>query len=112
MAETIITKASHQLLLEYITNVPDIPNMKESTIEELLCEVSLLNRKTKRPNPSTQQSLPKHKKQNKTTTLSGAAAASSSSTATSTAHALISSSDTNTISVNPKNGISSKGKDN
>ena len=51
-AESIITDASHHLLPEYITNVPNISNLIESTIEEILCEVSLLNRNLKKhPSP-------------------------------------------------------------
>jgi len=44
LAESVITNASHIIIPEHITNVPDIPVKIESAIQGLLCESSLLSR--------------------------------------------------------------------
>ena len=79
------------IIPEYITTVPDIAQLIESRIDDLLCEMSLLDRKLrKRPTPSTANKKPKAKKQK----VSDPVAAVTS------------------LEVdNPKNGVSSKGKD-
>ena len=43
LAESVITDASHLIIPEHITNIPDIPVQIESTIQGLLCESSLLS---------------------------------------------------------------------
>ena len=43
LAEGVITGASHLIVPEHILNVPDIPAQIESTIQGLLCELSLLS---------------------------------------------------------------------
>ena len=44
LAESVITDASHIIIPEHITNVPDIPVMIESSIQDVLCESSLMSR--------------------------------------------------------------------
>ena len=117
-AESIITDASHHLLPEYITNVPNIPNMIESTIEELLCEISLLNRNLKkRPSPPSNKTPQQKRSKNnppgiKRSSISTTSSniASSSSSTNPTAPPSVPAPITNTKN-NPKNGVSSKGKD-
>ena len=91
LAETIINDATHMIIPEYITTVPNNAQLIESRIDDLLCEMSLLDRKLrKRPTPSTANKKPKAKKQK----VSDPVAAVTS------------------LEVdNPKNGVSSKGKD-
>ena len=54
LAETLIHNASYIIIPEYITTVPDITSKIESSIEELMCETSLIDKKfCKRPHPTT-----------------------------------------------------------
>ena len=48
LAETLIHNASHIIIPEYITTVPDITSKIESSIEELMCETSLRPQKNKK----------------------------------------------------------------
>ena len=90
LAETIINEATHMIIPEYITTVPDVAQLIESKIDDLLCEMSLLDRKLrKRPTPSKANRLPTKKMK------------VSDPVATVTTLA----------NEHPKNGISSKGKD-
>ena len=45
LAETLIHNVSHTIIPEYITTVPDITSKIESSIDELMCETSLIDKK-------------------------------------------------------------------
>ena len=63
LAETLIHNASHIIIPEYITTVPDITSKIESSIEELMCETSLIDKKfRKRPHPTTKTKTTKKQK--------------------------------------------------
>ena len=63
LAETLIHNASHIIIPEYITTVPDITSKIESSIEELMCETSLIDKKfCKRPHPTTKTKTTKKTK--------------------------------------------------
>ena len=99
LAETLIHNASHTIIPEYITNVPDITSKIESSIEELMCETSLIDKKfRKRPHPTTKTKTTKKQK-----TIPPSSSSETPSTSTTPAD--------HPTPTNPKNGVSSKGKD-
>ena len=59
LAETIINDTTHMIILEYITIVPDVAQLIESKINDLLCEMSLLDQKLRKcPSPSAANRKP------------------------------------------------------
>ena len=99
LAETLIHNASHTIIPEYITTVPDITSKIESSIEELMCETSLIDKKfRKRPHPTTKTKTTKKQK-----TIPPSSSSETPSTSTTPAD--------HPTPTNPKNRVSSKGKD-
>ena len=67
-AASVISNASHIIIPEHITNVPEIPEMIETTIQDLICESSLLSRNLRKGSSNNKPPNPKRTKTPPTTT--------------------------------------------
>lgn len=62
LAESVITEATQIILPEYITSVPDIPTRIESSIQSLLCEITLSSKNFRKRSSNNNKKTPKPKK--------------------------------------------------